>query len=282
MRFMKKKIIKKTLVGGAAVLTGAVSCTTDSTFQQSIGDSLIGLERELANSDCVAIPLSNENQEYITAAQKLSADIFRHPNLANEFIKKPSLYFSQYGYKGNICIDDGLVKLITAYADEQIREAIQNKDLKRLVSLCQSKGLFNDIESSIDMPKKIENLLAKEHINTSIQPYSWFWFAEWVTVAMVWAFDITAVNFETISTTHTEGIAVANTPIDTNNLFNMRLLWNITTGEDSTTYYTSKKDDKIIDEIVLLLKELRPELFINNSEEAIRNQVKTSIYGTLS
>lgn len=62
----------------------------------------------------------------------------------------------------------------------------------------------------------------------------------------------------------------------------MRLLWNITTGEDSTTYYTSKKDDKIIDEIVLLLKELRPELFINNSEEAIRNQVKTSIYGTLS
>ena len=269
-------------MGGAAVLTGAVSCTTDSTFQQSIGDSLIGLERELANSDCVAIPLSNENQEYITAAQKLSADIFRHPNLANEFIKKPSLYFSQYGYKGNICIDDGLVKLITAYADEQIREAIQNKDLKRLVSLCQSKGLFNDIESSIDMPKKIENLLAKEQINTSIQPYSWFWFAEWVTVAMVWAFDITAVNFETISTTHTEGIVVANTPIDTNNLFNMRLLWNITTGEDSTTYYTSKKDDKIIDEIVLLLKELRPELFINNSEEAIRNQVKTSIYGTLS
>lgn len=278
---MKKKIIKKTLVGGAAVLTGAVSCTTDSIFQQSIEDSLIGLKKELANSDCVAIPLSNENQEYITAAQKLSADIFKHPNLANEFIKNPSLYFSQYGYKGNICIDDGLVKLITAYADEQIREAIQNKDLKRLVSLCQSKGLFNDIESTIDMPQKIKKLLAEKHINTSIQPYSWFWFAEWVAVAMVWAFDITAVNFETISTTHTEGIVVANTPIDTNNLFNMRLLWNITTGEDSTTYYTSKKDDKIIDEIVLLLKELRPKLFINNSEEAIRNQVKTSIYGTL-
>ncbi|MEY8687009.1 hypothetical protein AB9N12_13045 [Bacteroides sp. AN502(2024)] len=280
---MKKRFIKKTLWGGATVLTGVVSCTNDSTFQQPIGDSLVelGTEKKLANSDCVAIPLSNENQEYITAAQKLGADIFKHPDLAKEFIKNPTLYFSQYGYKGNVCIEDGLVKLITAYADEQIREAIRNKDLKKLVSLCQSKGLFNDIESAINMPKKIEDILTKEHIDTSIQPYSWFWFAEWVTVALLWAFDITAINFETISATHTEGIVAAETSIDTNNLFNMRLLWDITTGEDSFTYYTSKKEEKIITEIISLLKELRPELFANNSEEAIRNQVKASMHGIL-
>ena len=135
---MKKKIFKNSVLG-ISVLTGATGCNSDSGMEtKDIGNDFIlnGNTNTNVKTKAIAVPLSMDNKQYINAVKQLANDVFCYPELAKDFIKSPQTYFSRYGYEGEILLDDGIIKLIMAYANDDIRQAIQNNDLKLMVRLC--------------------------------------------------------------------------------------------------------------------------------------------------
>lgn len=279
---MKKKIFKNSVLG-ISVLTGATGCNSDSGMEtKDIGNDFIlnGNSNTNVKTKAIAVPLSMDNKQYINAVKQLANDVFCYPELAKDFIKSPQTYFSRYGYEGEILLDDGIIKLIMAYANDDIRQAIQNNDLKLMVRLCSKNHLFDDAISKIGFKNKIAEILTRERgLNTEIQPYSWFWYAEWVFMALAyWQLNTLAATY-TYTQLDTESIVAVRT--DNTSLFNIRTLWNIVNEDKKVKYFVPEEIEQIINEVIEPLKEIRPELFNQFSEEEIRNQIRGAFYGTI-
>lgn len=277
---MKKNQLKKSLVGASAIVGGLIACDSeeiDLPFESGIDDKFVTNKDVQIKS--VAVSLSDEYNLYVTIAQKIANDICSYPDLAKEFVDNPQLFFSKYGYEKEINLDDGFVRLLTAYADDEIRQAIRDNDLATVVRLCHKKKIFDGAVSEINLEYEFEKALKDANYNAQIQPYSWFWFAQWLAFASAYLGFSAVYNFSAYTDVHVEGIVAALS--DNASGFNLKLLWNVVSDKDSIQFVSTNDCEKVVDEILLVLKDVRPELFEEFSEIEIRNQIATSLYGTI-
>lgn len=274
---MKKNIIKTSLLGTTTIMGALVACDNSETIVPNVDDTAKALASRSLNAKSIAISLSDEDSKYLSTIQKIADDIFKYPELATEFVKNPRQFFSKYGYTGEIALDDGYIRFLTAYSDEDVRNAIKNKNLKLVIKLCREKKIFENAKSKTGL---IDNFNASlQNYDGQVQPYSWFWFAEWIAVASAYLGVQAAYNFSSYSSVSTEGIwtSLSDKPAG----LDIKLLWNIIADDEPVKYVTEDNYKDIADEIFITLQELRPELFKRFSDEEIKNQVTASLYGTI-
>lgn len=139
---MKEKVIKIVATATATSIFAA-SCT-------SYNDNLLSAinDENFPDMGQSAIPLklnlSSEDIKNINAINRLVIDIIENSKIAEDFTKNPQEILKLYGYTGAVTIDDKLVKIIKAFADDEITMAIKQKNIEKFVSLCQQKGLQNE------------------------------------------------------------------------------------------------------------------------------------------
>lgn len=275
---MKKKIVKTSLLGASSIVGALVACDNNimnvSEFNNDNEDNLI-MNRSV-RSKAVAVSLSDDKDKYISTVQKIAEDVLKYPDLANELIKDPQQFFSKYGYNGDINLDDGYIRFLTAYADDEIREAIKNKDLRLMIKLCREKEIFDNATSKIGLADDLKKVLKENNYDNQVQPYSWFWFVEWVAMASVYAGFNMAYNAYLYSSVSVEGIVAS---LSNPSGIDVKLLWNIIADEDPVKFITQENYKEIANEIFITLKKLRSDLFEKHSNEEILNQITASLYG---
>lgn len=153
---MKKRSDVKTVVDKSisTTLAGAVllaSCTPSKELSQGnlagIGveqDATLRVPESNPNSflRSVAINLSNEDKQLLSIFSELAQDILTNPVAAADFSANPSAYLARRGYTYQGSLDAGLLQMVKAFADEDIRTAIEERDVNEFIMLCRNKGLL--------------------------------------------------------------------------------------------------------------------------------------------
>lgn len=153
---MKKRSDVKTVVDKSisTTLAGAVllaSCTPSNELSQG-NLAGIGVEQDATlrvpgynpNSlfRSIAINLSIEDKQLLSIFSELVQDILTDPVVAADFSANPLAYLAQRGYTYQGNLDAGLLQMVTAFADEDIRTAIEERDVNEFIMLCKNKGLL--------------------------------------------------------------------------------------------------------------------------------------------
>lgn len=276
---MKKKIFKTSLLGASSIMGALVSCENNNIEAPESNNEDYPIMSRNVEKGTIAVSLPDDTGQYLITFQKIADDILNYPELANEFIKDPQQFFHQYGYNGNISLDDGYIRFLTAYADNEIRDAIKNRDLKSMIRLCREKKIFDNASSKTKLTESFKKSLKEKKYDSQVEPYGWFWFVEWVALASAYAGFNAAFNFETYTSINTEGIVSSLS--NENSSIDVKLLWNIITDEDPVKFITQDNYQEIANEIFITLKELRSDLFEKFSEEEVLNQITASLYGCI-
>lgn len=136
---MPNKNVTKVVAGIVAASTLTSSCTgflyEDTSSETTLPDK--GLS-------AINLNLSKEEIDYLIFLDKLGKDVIENPIIAQEFVKNPQLFVENYGYNEKVDLDENLLSLILALADEDINTAVKAGDAKLFLSLLNEKGLLNN------------------------------------------------------------------------------------------------------------------------------------------
>ena len=121
-----------------------VNSASNELNKYESGDSAAisnGSESELKFESAV-IPLSDVDQQKLLLSASLVIDIFSNPSIAREFAENPSAYMEKrdLSYEGDL--DYGIIQMALAFADDGIRQAILNHDIKEFITRCHAQGLL--------------------------------------------------------------------------------------------------------------------------------------------
>lgn len=152
---MKKQLDVTTIVdkGISATVASAVllaSCTPSNELSQS--NRINERPRKCSASSAepehdiffrsTAIALTDTDKQLLSIFSELAQDILSEPSIAAEFSADPLAYLEQRGYTYQGDIDAGLLQMVTAFADDDIRNAIEERDVNGFIELCRDKGLL--------------------------------------------------------------------------------------------------------------------------------------------
>jgi hypothetical protein len=149
---MKRKPSYKQIISGALATTFLLeSCAKDYDLyysNQPVNDINKNLPAHLKNGSpysLLDIQISDDDRQYFDFINKLTLDILNDRNNANKFLANPAEYAAASGFPGlTISLDDDLIKLITAIADEELYNAIQHNDISKFLKLCKEKNLITE------------------------------------------------------------------------------------------------------------------------------------------
>lgn len=154
--------LTKIICGAASTSIMITSCDPYSELDNLYNQQSVLLLSENNGLGKNAVPidlhLKKDDVEYINFLQKLTKKIIEDPKVAKEFSDNPQAYVDKLGYKKKINIDDSLLKIILALGDEEILRAIEDNNLEKFISLCQSKKLLT-------MPEMFSKDYYKNQIN---------------------------------------------------------------------------------------------------------------------
>ena len=152
-----KSVVSGTLASSILVNSCSVPPINDSLYekyvpQKDIGDELLP----------IAFQLKPDDAQYIKALQLLSVDILHDPSIAEAVIADPNGILKKYGYDGVVCLDDSVIKIILALGDEEINQAVKDRDIHKFVDLCRQKGFWSDeIHSTLFSDEFYQKQIAK-------------------------------------------------------------------------------------------------------------------------
>lgn len=119
----------------------------ESHLESEQTSELINPEIEPAEEDeieytHILIPFSGQDEERLLLAMSLAIDIFADPNTAQAFSENPNAYMENrnLAYEGEM--DFGILQMALAFADDEIRHAVENHDVELFMTLCQDRGIF--------------------------------------------------------------------------------------------------------------------------------------------
>jgi hypothetical protein len=299
------KISKKLNQVVAGTLSAGVLMTSCTQYPYIEEDRLYG-NIVVNDSDLgeIAIPISlqikPEHAEYIKTIQQTTTDILNNPKKAKEFKENPSSYLKKQGYEGEINLDDNLLKITMALADEDINNSVQTKDFKTFLKLCadknlisSSKGIFEDeyykdqinkIYEQKDFKNFEKSLLRSNpnEVNSFFLPAAVVIAAAAAVVAAVWAYlavhvYLYAYEYEYTKTgTHGGGLSS-----DIND-FSVIDVYALKNGMEDTYIAVDKYSEEIVEESISAINEIQPGFFNNNSETEVRNLIKVNILNSLT
>ena len=132
----------------------------------SLADGTIGMP--------IAVPLSEQDQEYVCFLRQLSSEIIENPKIAKEFADNPNEYCIKHGYKQHINIDQTLLKIILALGDTKINDSINTGDVNSYIKACKENGLleFNSLNKDPYL-KKLSSFVKNQQLQSKLKQPQW-------------------------------------------------------------------------------------------------------------
>ena len=131
------------------IVSGAVSASILTSSCVYNGNQIYSDDLILADIGvpAVKIDFTKKELDYFKFLDKLAEDIIKNPQIASEFSKAPSNYLRSQGYERDVNLQDDLLNLVLALADEDINAAITSNDIKTYLRLIIEKGLLSNMSS---------------------------------------------------------------------------------------------------------------------------------------
>lgn len=134
-----KKIVLGVTSGSLLIGNG---CTSDLSENPELVN---GLETDsLGGNSAISMryTFADKDKELLTLLVKLSEEVLVNPEIAKKFAENPSLYLKEYGFDNDLDISksDPYLNLYMAIADEDIKRAIDTKNVPAMISICKNKG----------------------------------------------------------------------------------------------------------------------------------------------
>lgn len=144
------KNIKKLVSAILATSFFTESCVSGYYFDIPADDLNLFIRNSNTTFDGIAIPIqvsfSKDDISYIIFLDKLASDILSNSSIAKEFAENPKQYIQRNGFEiDDVLIDHKLTKMILAFADDRISNAIKNQDVSEYLSLMIEKGIVDDL-----------------------------------------------------------------------------------------------------------------------------------------
>ncbi|MDR0233128.1 MAG: hypothetical protein LBI82_13600 [Dysgonamonadaceae bacterium] len=280
------------------------SCTQYSLIDDRIYDNKVTGNLDLGE---IAIPISlelkPEDIQYIKAIQRITIDILNSPKKAKAFNENPKSVLKNYGYNGDINLDDNLLRITMALADEDIHNAIKNQDFKTYVKLCKEKGIISSTKGIFadefyqeqlrkvlkdnDITKLKDQLGLRSTVSGDIEidgdevvslvlVFFLVIVAGMAIVVAVWA--IAAFSTKTKGVNGNEALIIDD--LGVKDLYDLKLY--TLEGDAKDSYIVvDEYTEEIVDNTISIIKEMDPDYFTKNSEIETRNLVKINAINSL-
>jgi hypothetical protein len=301
------KKFNKVVSGVLSTSILAASCTQYScTETDRIYGNVVVNDADLG---AIAIPISlklkSEDVQYIKALQQISVDILNSPQKAKEFNSNPKSFLVRYGYKGEVNLDDSLLKITMALSDDDINNSMKQKDFTSFVRLCVEKGIISSSNNGIFDDDFYKTQLAELYKNKNFEkyknqielrssignndggdmstdeglrknfflPFALVIAAAALVVAAIWAFVLWQEQLWVDPGTGYD--------YDLDSDLSMIDIYALKTGMEETYVSVDAYTERVVDESIAVLQEMDPDFFNNNSETEIRNLIKVNVLGNL-
>mgnify|MGYP007101888049 CR=1 FL=1 len=282
-------------MGLSALSLIVASCSSEDLWTES--DEDVEYLKEFSDDGCTAlsIKLSKDEASYLSFLNKLGKDITKDPVVARQFAKNPTAFVKQYGYKGEINLDEGMLKLVLALGDEEINTAINQNDITTAVALMESKGILDDagksdikLQFSDEEVKKIYESMGIEVDDEFISQ------KKYCSVAAVWLAYVVAAVYSQAGVVYNAAAAI-NAAVwftvyawteawgqakDLNNVCNANLplkIWSLK-GQYENSYvaadaYVTDQSKKVVDYV----KSNNPDMLQYVSESQLEQIIKINL-----
>lgn len=267
---MKRKPAYKQIITSALASTILLeSCVKDCNLyylDKSVQDINKEYQANYKNStpfSLLNIQINNEDRQYFDFINKLTNDILQDRSKAAIFLANPSDYAVSSGFPNLIIsLDDDLIKLITAIADEEIYNAIQQNNISRFIQLCKENNIVTnfqiaDVERVNRLIEENPALLSLMNINnpdSSVVVASvagtWFW--------TTWGADST-------------------TPLINNDPLLLQI-WALNGGQPSNTFLMlSEYEETQMSEFISILENEFPDKLVNVNKESLKQVIALNL-----
>lgn len=162
-----KNFLNRVVVGTVASGILASSCTNGGNVLNPIDEEYLDMETRAGNlgESVVSISLSFSEKEkaFIYAIGEIAIKILESPDYAKVFANDPDAVLREYGCNEKIEKADQIIKFIIALGNDDIRESIFNKDIKKFLDLCEYYNLL-PAEDLLTMRNNGSNVLSINNI----------------------------------------------------------------------------------------------------------------------
>lgn len=290
----KKDLLTKGLLGLSSVSIIAASCSSDGLWTESDENTEYLKSFGDEGNAAISINLTHDEIEYLKFLDKLGKDVIKEPAVARQFASDPNAFIQQYGYKGEINLDEGMLKLVLALGDEDINTAVNQNDITTALALMQNKGILDDISNSDINIKFSDEEIKKIYAEMGIEVDNEFIAQNRYSFAAVWPVYVVAAVVSQVGIGYNVAAAVNVVAAVTvyfaveawgqaknmDNVTNANLplkIWSLK-GQDANTYvaadqYVSDQSRKIVN----LVKENNPGLLDYVNETELEQLVKLNI-----
>ena len=302
---MKRKPSYKQIISGALASTLLLeSCVKDYDLlyvDKSVPDINKNIQTLLKNGNShilLNIQVSEEDRKYFDFINKLSLDILQDRNNASRFLANPNLYIESSGFSGLIVsLDDDLIKLITAIADIDLYNAIQQNNIEEFIRLCKEKNLITnfqiaDVERINKLIEANPALLSLMSLNNGDSSVVAFVVAVAVgAIVAVWAIvashavAVSVVGGGTVVVAAAAGTWIwktwANndspTPLINNDPLLLQI-WALNGGQPNDTYMMlSEYEQAQMTEFITILENEFPDKLVNVNKEALKQVIALNL-----
>ena len=150
---MNKKVQKVTsLTLASSIMLASCSPNGTSTLNTISAEDqaeMTASQKQKLLKSCV-ISMSKEDIQLAEVCSKLASDLLKDEMMAKEFAKSPAAFMQKQGYAYTGELDRKFVQMVSAFADDDIRKAMQEKDFERFASLCREKNLVTLPQETLD------------------------------------------------------------------------------------------------------------------------------------
>lgn len=142
-------------VGSVFISSSLLSSCEDANENSSISDIKTKQRFVLPNSSAISIKaLSEHDKNSIHDMGTLYFKILNDKHAAELFLKSPSEYAKSLGITSSINLENGSMRFLLAICQPEFREAIEKRDIRRFVTLCEQNNIFkNSVSSNINLLK---------------------------------------------------------------------------------------------------------------------------------
>lgn len=302
----KFKDVANTAISGTLASSILASSCTFSDMDGVIYDEYKP-NTDLGNAALpMSVDLIGNDAKYVNAIRRICIDVIQDQSIAQQVAENPESMFKKYGYDGPIDMDSDVLKIIKMLGDDEINEAIANKDISKFIVLCEDRGLLYGANKDSILQKyndQIKSILQNGQIRTSgyyndqttymSVIYDIFFVAGAVTLAAVLAAVVAGVevafNVHFVAHANTYIVSknnVTTTPYvgdDDGGLVRDTLtVMNVASLKSSDSYQMFEEYyGEVADEMIQYIESSNPRAFSSVSKEDFKRMVIASIISTI-